>query len=322
VIKKAWADALSHPLQSYVGVFRKVEHGDELVGQLMMGPVWGGTPSHPYFQHVARFGMMLREAYWGIGLGRRLLELAQEIARTNGVLRLEAHVRQGNDRGMGLYQSQGFQVEGTRERAAFIDGKYWDEYYIAKWLGTNPDSIPAEFLLRTKRLVIRPLCVGDAEAIYEYAKDPEVSKYTLWEPHQSPKDSMKFITEFSLKNYIRGVPEPLGISLKTDPGRIVGTVGCFWISKPQQEMELAYALARPLWGQGLVVEAAREVMDFCFRELAVERIRCRCKVENIASRRVMEKLGMTYEGRHFGEILHRGRRWDMDYFSVLREARR
>jgi ribosomal-protein-alanine N-acetyltransferase len=173
-------------------------------------------------------------------------------------------------------------------------------------------------VLNTDRLVLRPIVLEDAFYLYEYAKVDDVSKYTLWEPHQSVADSEAFIKDYVFKMYANETPEPFGIAFKEEPKHLIGTVGCFWVNKKSSVMELAYALHQDHWGKGLVVEASQKVMKFCFDELSANRIQCRCKIENLGSKRVMEKLGMHYEGIHREEIFHRNRYWDMYYYSTLK----
>jgi ribosomal-protein-alanine N-acetyltransferase len=55
--------------------------------------------------------------------------------------------------------------------------------------------------------------------------------YTLWEPHKSVEDSLDYIKDYVFQYYSQGVPEPLGITLKNEPSKVIGTVGCFWVSK-------------------------------------------------------------------------------------------
>ena len=70
-------------------------------------------------------------------------------------------------------------------------------------------------------------------------------------------------------------------------------------------MELAYAVAEEHWGKGITVEASRAALNWVFQELSPERVQARCKIENKPSVRVMEKLGMKFEGTHRSEIFHR-----------------
>jgi len=173
--------------------------------------------------------------------------------------------------------------------------------------------------LETSRMILRPIELTDAESIFAYAKNPNVCKYTLWEAHQSIEDSLNYIKEYIFDYYSKGVPEPLGITMKKNPQKVIGTVGCFWTSKQAKAMELAYAIGEEYWGQGLVAEASEAVMAYCFKEFSLKRIQARCKVENKASARVMEKIGMTYEGTLKSAIFHRDKFWDMHYYAKVNE---
>lgn len=171
--------------------------------------------------------------------------------------------------------------------------------------------------LETARLVLRPIALTDSNSIFEYAKNSNVSKFTLWEPHLTLEDSLDYIKNYILPYYAEGVPEPFGITLKEQPEKVIGTVGCFWTSKQSKAMELAYALSEQHWGKGLVAEAAQTVSDYCFKEFSLKRIQARCKTENIASARVMQKIGMSFEGTLKSSIFHRDKFWDMHYYAKI-----
>lgn len=198
---------------------------------------------------------------------------------------------------------------------------FWN-HHPTRLLG-NHDGLPSMLrpkipTLLTDRLLLRPISAEDAPAIFAYAQNPNVSRYTLWEPHQSLRDTEAFIHDYILSNYDEGMPEPLGVCLKGDGGKLIGTVGCFWVDKSAKYMELAYAYAEDYWGQGIAVEAARAILDYCFKEPGAQRIQARCKKENSASSRVMQKLGMKYEGTLRSAVYHREKFWDMDYYALLR----
>jgi len=175
-------------------------------------------------------------------------------------------------------------------------------------------------VLETKRMILRPIVLTDAENIFTYATNPNVSKYTLWEPHQTIQDSLDYIQNYIFDYYANEVPEPLGVALKENPQKIIGTIGCFWVSKSAKSMELAYALSEEYWGQGLVAEASQVLMDYCFQQYSLKRIQARCKAENKASARVMEKIGMSYEGTLKAAIFHREKHWDMHYYAKVIES--
>ena len=183
---------------------------------------------------------------------------------------------------------------------------------------TNTSSQWLPNVLETARLRLRPISLSDAPAIFEYAKIPKVSQYTLWEPHNTIADTEAFIKDYVFLRYRNQEPEALGIARKENEKLIIGTVGCFWVNRSSNSMELAYALAEPHWGKGIAAEASKAVINYVFSDFPAIRIQARCKAENTASRRVMEKIGMQFEGTQRSSLHHRSRYWDMHYFSVLK----
>ena len=100
--------------------------------------------------------------------------------------------------------------------------------------------------------------------------------------------------------------------------KLIGTYGFLnWFPK-HARAELAYALARKYWGRNYTTEAARGVVDFGFRIMQLHRIEARCRIENVASARVMEKLGMKFEGVLRGYLFIKGAHHDFKLYSILR----
>lgn len=170
--------------------------------------------------------------------------------------------------------------------------------------------------LTTERLTLRPLRREDAADMFAYASDPEMAHYTLWEAHRTLADTRQFLT-YTLACYERGEPASWGVVL-TATGRLIGTCGFVGWNMNHRRGEIGYAIARALWGQGLATEAARAVVDFGFRATTVYRLQALCMVENTASARVMEKLGMHYEGILRGFMVHKGHPSDMKMYATLR----
>lgn len=305
-----WVADRENPISLRLGCFLN----EKMIGQLSFAPE--RQPFHPWTAHIGRFGMFVLQGFWGEGIGRKLLKTMETHARAVGISRIEATVRSNNRRAITLYSRSGYEIEGTRRNAARIHGEMCDELFIAKVL--SDDSTWAPPTLETERLILRALSISDAPAIFEYAKNPNVSRYTLWEPHTTLHDSEAYIFDYAFPHYRRKTPEPFGIVLKSNPSQVIGTVGCFWVSAPAKSMELAYAVAEPLWGHGVAAEASRAVVDYCFSAFGLVRIQARCKAENTASARVMEKIGMTFEGTLKSSLFHRGRHWDMHYYAALR----
>lgn len=295
--------------------------GDRLVGMLRTRI---DRPDHPMRAHAASFFMMMLKEVWGQGLGSQLLALQDEYVERSGVTRLEAGVRAQNPRALALYKKAGFTVEATYQKYAKVGGVYEAEYGIVKFYG---DAVPAPVMLptlATPRLVLRALTLADAPAIYQYGKDPEVSKHTLWSQHTDPRDARAYIRDYALARYAANELDPFGIALIDDPSQVIGTVGCFRARGDTggRILELAYALARPYWGQGLVVEAARALVDYCWvSRPEVARIQAHCDAANSASTRVMEKLGMRCEGTARQNMMVKGALRDTTSYALLRVDR-
>jgi ribosomal-protein-alanine N-acetyltransferase len=174
--------------------------------------------------------------------------------------------------------------------------------------------------IETPRLILRALDIDDAVDIFLFSSNPRMTRYTLWNTHETINDSRQFLSDYPVSRYANCEPDPIAIVLKDDPIRsVVGTIGCFWAPKKDAVMELGYNLAEPYWGRGIIVEAATALIDFVFREYAVERIQARVLQGNESSGRVAEKLGMTFEGTLRSFLVVRGERVDVGYYSLLRK---
>lgn len=172
--------------------------------------------------------------------------------------------------------------------------------------------------IRTPRLILRPLTLQDAPAIYSYACKEIVARYTLWQPHQSLADTEAFIRDYVFKHYQDQEYEPLGITLSQQPDTVIGTCGAWWASQKNSTLEIGYALNDAYWGQGITSEAVTALLDYSFENVKVNRIQAHFKKENIASGRVMENAGMTYEGCLRESVFHNNRWWDTVHYAILR----
>ena len=147
-------------------------------------------------------------------------------------------------------------------------------------------------MLETKRLILRPWQESDAESLYEYAKDPEVGPPAGWPPHTGVENSRELIRN------VLSAPETYAVCLKD--GTAVGSVGLKLkgntdMTDREDECELGYWIGRPFWGQGLIPEAARELLRYAFEELHMRAVWCGYYEGNEKSHRVQQKLGFVYQ---------------------------
>lgn len=171
-------------------------------------------------------------------------------------------------------------------------------------------------VLETERLRLRPVRIEDATDIYAYTKDEETARYVSWYAHETLADSEKFV-EYILRQYEQGNPAPWAIEDKAS-GKVIGTIDFIKVSFEQHQAELGYALSRDNWGKGLMPEAAARLVQYGFETLGLERIQARCFVANDGSARVMEKIGMTFEGVSRSALYVKERFWDLKIYAITR----
>ncbi|MDG5789241.1 GNAT family protein [Evansella sp. AB-P1] len=171
--------------------------------------------------------------------------------------------------------------------------------------------------LETDRLVLRKVTMEDVSTIFKYGSDEEVSRYVTWDIHRTIADSEEFV-KFVLNQYENKKIAPWAMELKEN-GKLIGTVDFVSWQTKHHTAEIGYVIAKEFWGNGYTTEAAKAIITFGFEKMDLVRIQARCFTENVASQRVMEKVGMTYEGLHRKAMLIKGKHRDLKMFAVLKE---
>lgn len=159
--------------------------------------------------------------------------------------------------------------------------------------------------VKTSRLLLRAFKRQDVDDVYSYASDLDWQKFLPVPSPYTLEDAQGFVDEQILKQN----PDALHWAICID-NRVIGAVALtFFEDYDYKVAELGYSLKRSEWGNGFITEAACAVIDFSFAKYEdLVRIEASADSQNKASLKVMEKLGMTYEGtlrrRHFvrGEV--------------------
>ena len=156
---------------------------------------------------------------------------------------------------------------------------------------TDPLSTP---VCDTARLRLRGVMPGDEEALYALLSDERVVRFMLF-PLFTRERAGRFVARLQ-EPPAPGQPPQLVLAITERAGGVA--IGlCGLVVRPEmEEAELWYLLRPASWGQGLVTEAARALVDHGFGPLALHRLWASCLPENPASARVMEKLGFRREG--------------------------
>ena len=171
--------------------------------------------------------------------------------------------------------------------------------------------------LETDRLILRRIRRRDAADVFRYASDPEVSRYVLWDTHQTLADSRAYI-RYLRRQYALGQPSSWVI-VHRESGRAIGTIGYMSYDEENRVVEVGYSLGRAYWNQGYMTEALRKVIQFTFETLVMHRLEAIHEVENTASGRVLEKCGLLREGVLRGRVSKNHRYIDVVMYGILRE---
>ncbi|MBW7453788.1 GNAT family N-acetyltransferase [Paenibacillus sepulcri] len=148
-------------------------------------------------------------------------------------------------------------------------------------------------MLETRRLIIREFKPEDLEDIHVYASNPLVVKHIIWGPN-SKEDTQSYLnTVIEMQEQMPRLDFEAAAVLK-ETRQLIGGCG-FHLSSPSQG-EIGYCFNPLFWGNGFATEAADALLGFGFRELGLHRIFATCRPDNMGSAKVMQKIGMTYEG--------------------------
>lgn len=172
-------------------------------------------------------------------------------------------------------------------------------------------------IILTERLSIRRLEVCDAEAVFQYRSDPEISRYQNWEP-QSVGEVRSFIAgldEISIDTPGRWYQLGLYVS---GSGELAGDCGIHVQSHDPRQVEFGITLAREFQGRGFATEALRAILGYLFTAMGKHRVFGSVDPRNAPSLALLERAGMRREA-HFVESLWFKGAWADDIvYAILR----
>ena len=283
------------------------------------GRVSGGLSLTIRRPGVAELGYSIAHQLWGQGLtteaARAVIEHAFEEI---GLARIQAFADTRNTASWRVMEKLGMERVGVARRDRVVRGERVDSVFYEllrdNWSPADERAThqPAEAgppELQTARLHLRPFRMSDVDDVFANASDPEWGRYIQVPAPYTPRDAEEFVARVVLTDPKDNLRWAL-----VHEGRVAGNVD--FAPGPAGVAELGFALARPLWGQGLITEAAGAVLAYGFESLGLVRIFGYAVSANAASLRVMEKLGMKREGVLRRNRLIRGEYVD-DVFNAI-----
>lgn len=179
------------------------------------------------------------------------------------------------------------------------------------------DAFAHQPSIPTARLLLRPLRVADAEAVFAFKSDIEVTRHYGQEPHRSVDETRAWIQR-RVDDHARRAVLFWAFALTGDD-RAIGA-GCLWnFDAGFRCAELGYELHPSYWNRGLMTEAASAILDYAFHDLSLHRIEANPYADNEASVKLLRKLGFKEEGRLRERHFFRGQYLDQLYFALLEE---
>ena len=170
--------------------------------------------------------------------------------------------------------------------------------------------------IETDRLILRRMLPADAADMYDYAHRSDVTRYLTWEPHPNLTYTREYLAYVNA-HYTAGDFFDWAV-VDRESGRMIGTCGFTRFHCEADCAEIGYVIHPAFWGRGIATEAVGAVIRFGFQRLELNRIEAKFMAENDASRRVMEKNGMKFEGIMRQCMYIKGTYRDVGVCSVLR----
>ena len=141
--------------------------------------------------------------------------------------------------------------------------------------------------LHTSRLTLRPLSTNDLSTTHKYATNLDVTKYMIYLPNHSIEETLGFLQQCEAE-WNKDQPDDYEFAICLD-GKHIGAISLSRVN--QITYEFGWILDSVYQGRGFVTESAQELVRFA-KSLGAKELIAHCDTRNVASRRVMEKLGM------------------------------
>jgi len=172
--------------------------------------------------------------------------------------------------------------------------------------------------IKTDRLILRPFQESDLNAFSDYRSDPEVARYQSWSAPFSLDQARSFLVEINrVEPGTPGYWYQFAIERRNNPG-IIGDCGFQVWKEDEKQAYIGFSFAQKYQKQGYASEAVHRVLEFLFTEFRLHRVSAICDVDNTASARLLEGMGMRREAHLIENIWFKGS-WGSEYTYAILE---
>ncbi|AWH75034.1 GNAT family N-acetyltransferase [Dokdonia sp. Dokd-P16] len=175
------------------------------------------------------------------------------------------------------------------------------------------------FPLTTQRITLRPITIADLDVIHNLHSLPETDAYNALGIPESITATKAIITPWIADNNQENITNHTLAMVRSEDQKFIGLYGLKIDSPKYQRAEIWYKIHRDYWNNGYATEATLAILDFSFDTLHLHRVTAGCAVQNIGSYKVLEKVGMTREGR-CRQILPLSTGWADNYEYAILES--
>lgn len=170
--------------------------------------------------------------------------------------------------------------------------------------------------LETDKLILRKVTHKDAEALMNLYSDEEATRFTDVLILKTPEEASEAVHTFQ-KLFKQNKGIRWAIIRKTD-NQFLGTCGYInWVKSRGYRGEMVQDLGRAYWGQGLVTEALRAILQYGFDRMSLNRVEAQVDPEDTRAQILLSKLGFQREGVLREHNFWQGRFWDVAIYSLL-----
>ncbi len=171
-------------------------------------------------------------------------------------------------------------------------------------------------LIKTPRLLLRPFQETDLVAFITYRSDPDVARYQSWEFPYTPDQAAAFLREMELTQ--AGTPGnwyQLAVERQSQPG-LIGDCAFQVLADDERQAQIGFTFSPAYQKQGYATEAVTGLLSHLFGVMCLHRVTATCDIENKASARLLERVGMRREAQFIENVWFKGA-WGSEYAYAL-----